>query len=67
MAEEANGTSSSVMPPSSGVHTGASHDKHGDKAVDVTEEKQTSGSIKEGALGSDGTSEGTQWDDRRLK
>lgn len=66
MAEETNGTSSSVMPPASGVHTGASHDKHGAKAVDVPEEKQTSGPINEGALGSDGRSEGTRRDDRRF-
>lgn len=66
MAEETNGTSSSAMPPSSGVHTEASHDQHGNKAVDVSEEKQTSGSIEESALGSDGISEGTRWDDRRF-
>lgn len=59
MAEESNGTSSVVIPPSSDVHREASHDKHGGKAVDVPDKEETSGSIHGGALGSDDASEGT--------
>lgn len=66
MAEESNGTSSAVIPPSSDVHREASHDKHGGNAVDVSDKEETSGSIDGGALGSDDISEGTRRDDRRL-
>lgn len=62
MADESNGTSSTVLSTLSNTHSDKSQDKNQVKTGELASDEQAPGTVEEEAAGSDAISEGTRQD-----